>query len=64
VVDVQLPAFSANSPRRYSVNIIDEEKFAFQVVRQDTGIVLYARFVFYYFCCKARTINQSINQSA
>jgi len=52
VVDVQLPAFSADSPRRYSVNIINEEKFAFQVVRQDTGTVLYARFVFYFFATK------------
>jgi len=47
VVDVQLPAFSSTAPRRYAVNIIDAHKFAFQVTRQDTGTVLYARFSFF-----------------
>ena len=47
VVDVQLPVFSPNVPRRYAVNIINTETFAFQVIRQETGTVLYARFFFF-----------------
>jgi len=42
VVDVQLPLYNPDVRQRYAVNITDMDKFAFQVVRQDTGTVLYA----------------------
>ena len=45
VVDVQLPAFSPSNRRRYTVNITNVDKFAFQVIRHDTGTVLYARLL-------------------
>jgi len=46
VVDVQLPAFSATVPRRYAVDITNQDRFAFQVIRNDTGTVLYVRMLF------------------
>jgi len=42
VVDVQQPAFNPTNPRRYTVNVVNADRFAFQVIRRDTGSVLYA----------------------